>query len=63
MEERVVPACRRVDYPFGAPGDGPPCIRHLPFAIAGDRASRSATIRPLTKHCYARKQAPVVPSL
>jgi len=21
---------------FGAPGEGPPCIRHLPFAIAGD---------------------------
>src|SRR5256885_16760113 len=21
---------------LGAPGDGPPCIRHLPFAIAGD---------------------------
>jgi hypothetical protein len=21
--------------PFGAPGEGPPCIRHLPFAIAG----------------------------
>jgi hypothetical protein len=23
-------------FPFGAPGEGPPCIRHLPFAIAGD---------------------------
>jgi hypothetical protein len=22
--------------PFGAPDAGPPCIRHLPFAIAGD---------------------------
>ena len=22
--------------PLGAPGEGPPCIRHLPFAIAGD---------------------------
>jgi hypothetical protein len=22
--------------PFGAPIDGPPCILHLPFAIAGD---------------------------
>jgi hypothetical protein len=22
--------------PFGAPGEGPPCIRHLPFAIACD---------------------------
>src|SRR5450830_1581646 len=22
--------------PFGAPGEGPRCIRHLPFAIAGD---------------------------
>jgi len=23
--------------PFGAPGDFPPCIRHRPFGIAGDR--------------------------
>jgi hypothetical protein len=23
-------------FPFGAPGDVPPCILHLPFAIAGD---------------------------
>jgi hypothetical protein len=22
--------------PFGAPGDGPPCIRQRPFGIAGD---------------------------
>jgi len=22
--------------PFGAPGEGPPCIRQRPFAIAGD---------------------------
>ena len=24
-------------FPFGAPGDGPPCIRHRPFGIAGAR--------------------------
>lgn len=24
-------------FPFGAPGDGPPCIRQRPFFIAGDR--------------------------
>jgi hypothetical protein len=23
-------------FPFGAPGDGPPCIRQRPFRIAGD---------------------------
>jgi hypothetical protein len=23
-------------FPFGAPGDGPPCIRQRPFGIAGD---------------------------
>jgi hypothetical protein len=23
-------------FPFGAPGDGPPCIRQRPFFIAGD---------------------------
>ena len=28
-------ALQRVD--LRAPGDAPPCIRHLPFAIAGDR--------------------------
>jgi hypothetical protein len=23
--------------PLGAPGEAPPCMRHLPFGIAGDR--------------------------
>jgi len=27
---------RAFRLPFGAPGEGPPCIPHLPFAIAGD---------------------------
>jgi hypothetical protein len=31
------PCLNAFRLPFGAPGEGPPCIRHLPFAIAGDR--------------------------
>src|SRR6266699_410672 len=29
------PLFRAFRLPVGAPGEGPPCIRHLPFAIAG----------------------------
>jgi hypothetical protein len=31
------PCLRAFLLPFGAPGDGPPCIRQRPFGIAGDR--------------------------
>src|SRR5215470_4815656 len=31
------PCLRAFLFPFGAPGDGPPCIRQRPFGIAGDR--------------------------
>ena len=30
------PCFRAFLFPFGAPGDGPPCIRQRPFGIAGD---------------------------
>jgi hypothetical protein len=30
------PCLRAFLFPFGAPGDGPPCIRQRPFGIAGD---------------------------
>jgi hypothetical protein len=30
------PCLRAFLFPFGAPGDIPPCIRHRPFGIAGD---------------------------
>jgi hypothetical protein len=30
------PCFRAFSFPFGAPGDGPPCIRQRPFGIAGD---------------------------
>jgi len=33
---RVATRLIGVPIALGAPGDGPPCIRHLPFAIAGD---------------------------
>ena len=29
------PCLRAFLFPFGAPGDIPPCIRHRPFGIAG----------------------------
>src|SRR5262249_11680311 len=29
------PCLKAFLFPFGAPGDGPPCIRHRPFGIAG----------------------------
>src|SRR5438094_6002676 len=31
------PCLRAFLLPLGAPGDGPPCIRHRPFGIAGAR--------------------------
>jgi hypothetical protein len=31
--------------PFGAPGDGPPCIRQRPFFIAGDWHGLSRRVR------------------
>jgi hypothetical protein len=30
------PCLKAFRLPFGAPGGGPPCVRHLPFSIAGD---------------------------
>lgn len=38
--------------PLGAPGDGPPCIRHRPLAIAGDRQGLPARVR--APHLSAR---------
>jgi hypothetical protein len=32
-------------FPFGAPGDGPPCIRQRPFGIAGDRHGLPRRVR------------------
>lgn len=31
------PCFQALRLPFGAPGVLPPCIRHLPFGIAGER--------------------------
>jgi len=31
------PCLRAFLFPFGAPGNVPPCIRHRPFFIAADR--------------------------
>jgi hypothetical protein len=33
--------------PFGAPGDNPPCMRHRPFGIAGDRHRLPLLVRAL----------------
>jgi hypothetical protein len=30
------PSAEAFRLPFGAPGEGPPWVRHLPFGIAGD---------------------------
>jgi hypothetical protein len=39
MASQVKRPCRKLPFaePFGAPGELPPCIRHLPFGIAGER--------------------------
>jgi hypothetical protein len=39
--------------PFGAPGDGPPCIRHLPFGIDGDW--HGVPLRVLAPQRFARR--------
>jgi hypothetical protein len=40
-------------FPFGAPGDGPPCIRHLPFGIAADW--HGFPVRVLAPQRFARR--------
>ena len=35
------PCFQAFRLPFGAPGDGPPCIRQRPLAITGERCTRA----------------------
>jgi hypothetical protein len=43
-------------FPFGAPGDGPPCIRQRPFGIAGDRHGLPFLVRALHRLLRCRVQ-------
>jgi hypothetical protein len=43
------PCLKAFLFPFGAPGDGPPCIRHRPFGIAGARHELPLCVRALQR--------------
>ena len=50
----VAPCFQAFLFPFGAPGDVPPCIRHRPFFIAGDWHSVPRRVRGSECRGYRR---------
>ena len=46
------PCLRAFLFPFGAPGDFPPCIRHRPFFIAGDWHKLPRLVRALHRDAW-----------